>query len=97
MGFAEHICGLSGLGFSCPACEVVRENREKGLSLSVQRDPLAISALLEDMAGQRDIAQQRYLDVVLALKSAWGDEVVRCDHEQLIKLITGDPLSDYIR
>lgn len=28
-GFMEHICGRSGLGFECPACEVVQDRREK--------------------------------------------------------------------
>lgn len=25
----EHICGLSGLGCFCPACEIVQEQQEK--------------------------------------------------------------------
>jgi hypothetical protein len=39
--FAQHICGLSGNGFDCPACEVVRDNQEREHMIKIKQSRTA--------------------------------------------------------
>lgn len=47
-GFAKHLCGLEGIGFLCPACAVVREQREREANITpeMKRD-VALTHLRE--------------------------------------------------
>ncbi len=57
-------------------------------------DPLGLVELVQDLRISRDVAIERYLELLQALRSVWGDEVMQCDHAGLLKLITGDPPTD---
>jgi hypothetical protein len=59
-----------------------------GLSLSIQQDPLAISALLDDVKRQADAATTALFNVMRALQPVLGDDVWRVDRDGLPALIT---------
>ena len=57
---------------------------DDGVSLNLQKDPFAISALLDDLGRQRDRAERRYYDLLQVLRPLLGDVVVQADHAGLI-------------
>lgn len=58
-----------------------------GLSLSIQNDPLAISALLDDGNRERERLWRGLYDIVQALKDVIGQDAVMCSTERLPDLI----------
>jgi hypothetical protein len=93
-----HVCGAMGNQspwWPCDACEVVMDQRERdesrafeaGLSLSIQDDPLAISALLDDAQHERERLHKERYELLCALAEVFGADVWAVDFAGLLTLI----------